>query len=106
LRLPTVSDLIADLQLAKDIAVRNENPNGIVLAVMSQAKLLALDKPIIDVTSSNDPDLIADYSLLTDDELRQLMAITEKAQQGSKSAKPIIIALTAPETDDNGKVIQ
>lgn len=52
MRLPTITDLIADLQLAKDMAIRNENPNGIVLAVMSQAKLLSLDKPMTDVTYS------------------------------------------------------
>lgn len=85
MKLPTISDLIADLQHAKEIAIRNENANGLVLAVMSQAKLLALDKPITDVTSSSTtPEY--DYSLLSDDELRQLMAITEKAQQGSRSA--------------------
>lgn len=52
MRLPTITDLIADLQLAKDMAIRNENPNGIVLAVMSQARLLSLDKPMTDVTYS------------------------------------------------------
>ena len=28
MRLPDLSDLIADLQLAKDIAIRNENANS------------------------------------------------------------------------------
>lgn len=107
MNLPTISDLIADLQHAKEIAIRNENANGLILATMSQARLLGLDKPIIDVTNSNrESEPIADYSLLSDDELRQLMAITEKSQQGSSSAKPTIIRLVAPDMDDNGKVIQ
>lgn len=105
MKLPTISDLIADLQHAKEIAIRNENASGLVLATMSQAKLLGLDKPITDVTStSTTPEY--DYSLLSDDELRQLMTITEKAQQGSSSAKPTIIRLVAPDMDDNGKVIK
>lgn len=43
--LPTLSELIADLQLAKDIAIRNENANSLVTATLAQAKLLGLDKP-------------------------------------------------------------
>ena len=43
--LPDLSDLIADLQLAKDIAIRNENANSLVTATLAQAKLLGLDKP-------------------------------------------------------------
>ena len=44
--LPDLSDLIADLQLAKDIAIRNENANSLVTATLAQAKLLGLDKPV------------------------------------------------------------
>ena len=43
--LPTLSELIADLQLAKDIAIRNENANSLVTATLAQAKLLGIDKP-------------------------------------------------------------
>ena len=43
MRLPDLSDLIADLQLAKDIAIRNENANSLVTATLAQAKLLGLD---------------------------------------------------------------
>ena len=43
--LPTLSDLISDLQLAKDIAIRNENANSLVTATLAQAKLLGIDKP-------------------------------------------------------------
>ena len=45
MRLPDLSDLIADLQLAKDIAIRNENANSLIAATLAQAKLLGLDKP-------------------------------------------------------------
>ncbi len=44
MRLPDLNDLIADLQLAKDIAIRNENANSLVAATLAQAKLLVLDK--------------------------------------------------------------
>ena len=43
--LPTLDDLIQDLQLAKEIAIRNENVNGLINSVMSQAKLLGYDQP-------------------------------------------------------------
>lgn len=44
--MPTLKDLIQDLQLAKEIAIRNEQPNPLVTAVMAQAKLLGLlDEP-------------------------------------------------------------
>ena len=48
MRLPDLSDLIADLQLAKDIAIRNENANSLIAATLAQAKLLGLDKPVIE----------------------------------------------------------
>ena len=43
--LPTLSDLIGDLQLAKELAIQSGNANSLVTATMSQAKLLGLDKP-------------------------------------------------------------
>ncbi|KAA0914286.1 hypothetical protein [Psychrobacter sp. ANT_WB68] len=45
MRLPDINDLIQDLQLAKQIAIDDRNPNAIVTATMSQSKLLGLDKP-------------------------------------------------------------
>ena len=54
MHLPDINDLIADLQLAKEIAIKNDNANGLVLATMSQAKLLGLDKPLNDVTPNPD----------------------------------------------------
>lgn len=71
MKLPTISDLIADLQLAKDIAIRNENANGLVLAVMSQAKLLGLDKPVIKDVHADDVQTISDLmnELAADDQL-------------------------------------
>lgn len=43
-KMPALSDLMADLQTAKEIAIRNENANSLVTATMAQAKLLGLDK--------------------------------------------------------------
>ena len=57
--LPTLDDLIQDLQLAKEIAIRNENVNGLINSVMSQAKLLGYDRPQHD----NEP---SEVSLLSD----------------------------------------
>jgi len=42
-----MNDLIQDLQLAKQIAIEDRNPNALIMATISQAKLLGLDKPQI-----------------------------------------------------------
>ena len=47
MRLPDINDLIQDLQLAKQIAIEDRNPNALIMATISQAKLLGLDKPVI-----------------------------------------------------------
>lgn len=39
----TVEDLLQDLQLAKEIAIKNENANQLVTAVMAQARLLGIE---------------------------------------------------------------
>lgn len=82
MRIPDLNDLIADLQTAKQIAIDDRNPNAIVTATMSQAKLLGMDN-MRDVTpyGNKEPEPIADYSMLTDDELRQLQGIAEKMQK-------------------------
>ena len=94
MRLPDINDLIQDLQLAKQIAIDDRKPNAIVTATVAQAKLLGIDKPLKDVTPNSniksglghfynrEPEPIADYSMLSDDELRQLQTITEKMQRG------------------------
>lgn len=38
----TVDDLVQDIELAKQIAIKNNNANSLVAAVMAQAKLLGL----------------------------------------------------------------
>ena len=48
----TLDDLIADLQTAKQIAIDDRNPNAIVTATMSQAKLLGMDN-MRDVTPNS-----------------------------------------------------
>ena len=93
MRLPDLNDLIADLQTAKQIAIDDRNPNAIVTATVAQAKLLGMDN-MRDVTPNSniksglghfygnrEPEPIADYSMLSDDELRQLIAITKKMEQ-------------------------
>ena len=47
MRLPDINDLMQDLQLAKQIAIEDRNPNALIMATISQAKLLGLDKPQI-----------------------------------------------------------
>ena len=94
MRLPNINDLIQDLQLAKQMAINDNNPNALIMATIGQAKLLGIDKPIKDVTPNSniksglghfygnrEPEPIADYSMLSDNELRQLMTITEKVQK-------------------------
>lgn len=83
MRLPDLNDLIQDLQLAKQMAIEDNNPNALIMATIGQAKLLGIDKPIKDVTLIRDvePQQTLDYSMLTDDELRQLIAITEKVEK-------------------------
>ena len=55
MRLPNLNDLIADLQLAKDIAIRNENANSLIAATLAQAKLLGLDKGDTLTIKHNEP---------------------------------------------------
>lgn len=56
----TLDDLLNDLQKAKNIAERNENPNALVTATLAQAKLLGLDKPKPHDPNQNSVDLMAD----------------------------------------------
>lgn len=79
MRLPDLNDLIQDLQLAKDIAIRNENANSLVTATLAQAKLLGLDKP--------QPQQNEDVRLIS--ELMDELSL--------ESSKPRIIELVAPE---------
>ncbi|WP_201619019.1 MULTISPECIES: hypothetical protein [Psychrobacter] len=52
MRLPDINDLIQDLQLAKQIAIDDRNPNAIVTATVAQAKLLGMDN-MRDVTPNS-----------------------------------------------------
>ena len=52
MKIPDLNDLIADLQTAKQIAIDDRNPNAIVTATMSQAKLLGMDN-MRDVTPNS-----------------------------------------------------
>ena len=67
MRLPDLNDLIQDLQLAKQMAINNQNPNALVIATIAQAKLLGLDKPLKDVTPHNDKPVVFNISGLSPD---------------------------------------
>ena len=71
MRLPDINDLIQDLQLAKQIAIEDRNPNAIVAATISQAKLLGIDKPVIKDVNADAVQTISDLmnELANDDQL-------------------------------------
>lgn len=46
----TIDDLLAQLEQARQIAIEDRVPAAAITATMSAARLLALDKPMIDVT--------------------------------------------------------
>ena len=69
MRLPDLNDLIQDLQLAKQIAIEDRNPNALIMATISQAKLLGLDKPQIRDINDDAVQSISDLmNELADDE--------------------------------------
>ena len=71
MKIPDLNDLIADLQTAKQIAIDDRNPNAIVTATMSQAKLLGFDKPVIKDVHADDVQTISELmnELANDDQL-------------------------------------
>ncbi|HCR88219.1 MULTISPECIES: hypothetical protein [Psychrobacter] len=71
MRLPDINDLIQDLQLAKQIAIEDRNPNALIMATISQAKLLGLDKPQIRDVNADAVQTISDLmnELANDDQL-------------------------------------
>lgn len=71
MRLPDINDLIQDLQLAKQIAIEDRNPNAIVAATISQAKLLGIDKPVIKDVNADAVQTISELmnELANDDQL-------------------------------------
>lgn len=71
MRLPDLNDLMQDLQLAKQIAIEDRNPNAIVAATISQAKLLGIDKPVIKDVHADDVQTISELmnELANDDQL-------------------------------------
>ena len=71
MRLPDINDLIQDLQLAKQIAIEDRNPNAIVTATISQAKLLGIDKPVMKDVNADAVQTISELmnELANDDQL-------------------------------------
>lgn len=76
----TIDDLLIELEEARQAALGAENPqsSAAVAATMGKAKILGLDKQVIDHTSSD----------------------------GSMSTKPTVIRLVAPKVDENGRAIK
>ena len=71
MRLPDLNDLMQDLQLAKQMAIDDHNPNALVIATIAQAKLLGLDKPMIKDVNAGEVQTISDLmdALANDDQL-------------------------------------
>jgi hypothetical protein len=75
MRLPDINDLIQDLQLAKQIAIEDRNPNALIMATISQAKLLGLDKPQIRDVNADAVQTISDLmNELSNDEHTRAIA--------------------------------
>jgi len=79
MRLPDMNDLIQDLQLAKQIALEDRNPNALIMATISQAKLLGLDKPQIKDVNA---DAVQTISELMNELSSEQAAITYKNIMG------------------------
>ena len=80
----TVDDAMVELEEARQAALMAETvqASAAVAATMSKAKLLGLDKQIIDHQSSDGsmtPQAAPDYSRLSDDELRKYAELESKA---------------------------
>jgi len=71
MRLPDINNLMQDLQLAKQIAIEDRNPNALIMATISQAKLLGLDKPQIRDVNADAVQTISELmnELANDDQL-------------------------------------
>ncbi|MFA9500874.1 terminase small subunit [Mannheimia sp. E30BD] len=66
----TVDDLLKELEEARILAREKENPNAMTQATMGKAKLLGLDKQVIDHTSSDDS--LKPQIHLTEGEFREI----------------------------------
>lgn len=80
--------LLLELEEARNAALTAENPqsSAAVAATMGKAKLLGLDKQVIDHTSSDgsmSPKTSIDLSELSDAELRTLNAIAKRHKESS-----------------------
>lgn len=75
----TVEDLLAELEEARRLAIDTEAPAPAVSATMGKAKLLGLDKQVIEHTGPNGgPILTREVSEMTDEELAALIANDDK----------------------------
>ena len=79
----TVGDLIKELEEARQAGLEFGSASAMVAATMGKAKLLGLDKQLIDITTNgqsiNKPSL--DVSKLSDEQLRNLDTIISQASE-------------------------
>ena len=81
--LPTLSELIADLQLAKELAIQSGNANSLVTATLAQAKLLGIDKPQPQPKPNDDVRLISELmDELSNEPLMIERVIIDSQQRG------------------------
>ena len=79
----TVEDLLAELEEARQLALQTESAAPAVSATMGKAKLLGLDKQVIDHTSSDGsmtPKPAIDASKLSDQALAEILALKDAQQ--------------------------
>jgi len=79
----TVQDLLAELEEARQLALQTESAAPAVSATMGKAKLLGLDKQVIDHTSSDGsmtPKPAIDASKLSDQALAEILALKDDQQ--------------------------
>lgn len=74
MRMPDLNDLIMDLQLAKQIAIDDRNPNALILGTIAQAKLLGIERPQLIDVNNNAVQSISDLmdSLADDETIRSV----------------------------------
>ena len=78
----TVDDLVIELEEARKVAKDEGAASAMVAATMGKAKILGFLTDKVDLSSSDgsmSPQAKPDYSGLTDDELRQYIALESKA---------------------------
>lgn len=88
----TIDDLLAQLDQARQIAIEDRKPTAAIQATMAAARLLALDKPMLDVTPYGQ-----DVQTLSD--LMDELSNDEQQQR-------VVFNITGVSTDNTGDKMQ